>query len=295
LVGEIDATEWEAEGEEALGTKPKVWLREPSSSTPWLFKHVTFNQTPTGSYAKGDDWAERAVGLVADAIGVPTARTELAFRINRGIRDNGVLVRTVVEPAGAELVHGNELLARLGLTIERPLRVGYTLANVRRSLEGVSAPPLYRDHFSGWDVFIGYLILDALCGNTDRHEENWAILRSDTDELALSFDHASSLGFLLPDSERLERLTTSDGLRRVDSWAGRATTPFEGKPHPVELAVHALQTVDASARDFWVEAVAQLDPDPLVDEIPAKRISDPSRAFARAILRTNRDRILSYA
>lgn len=49
LVGEIDATEWEAEGEEALGTKPKVWLREPSSSTPWLFKHVTFNQTPTGS------------------------------------------------------------------------------------------------------------------------------------------------------------------------------------------------------------------------------------------------------
>ena len=27
------------------------------------------------------------------------------------------------------------------------------------------------------DLFVGYLLLDSLIGNTDRHHENWAILQ----------------------------------------------------------------------------------------------------------------------
>ena len=29
---------------------------------------------------------------------------------------------------------------------------------------------------SGVEVFAGYLLLDALIGNTDRHHENWAVM-----------------------------------------------------------------------------------------------------------------------
>jgi len=55
--------------------------------------------------------------------------------------------------------------------------------------------------------FGGYLVFDALIGNTDRHHENWALLKREagpTDHrLAPSFDHASSLGREMRDERRL--------------------------------------------------------------------------------------------
>jgi hypothetical protein len=47
--------------------------------------------------------------------------------------------------------------------------------------------------------FAEYLMLDAIIGNTDRHHENWGILRRKIknkwySRLAPTFDHASSLG-----------------------------------------------------------------------------------------------------
>ena len=52
-----------------------------------------------------------------------------------------------------------------------------------------------------------YLVLDAVIGNTDRHHENWGILRQRRGNVwygfvAPSFDHASSLGRELLDSRR---------------------------------------------------------------------------------------------
>jgi hypothetical protein len=64
------------------------------------------------------------------------------------------------------------------------------------------------------DLFTGYLLLDALIGNTDRHHENWAVLQRpsvDSERVAVlcpSFDHASSLGHNIRDSERDKRLNT---------------------------------------------------------------------------------------
>lgn len=53
--------------------------------------------------------------------------------------------------------------------------------------------------------FADYLVLDAVIGNTDRHHENWGILRRRVGDhwqgtLAPTFDHASSLGRELVDA-----------------------------------------------------------------------------------------------
>ena len=68
------------------------------------------------------------------------------------------------------------------------------------------------DRLSAWDVFAGYLVLDASSATRDRHEENWAVIHSGGISRSLSptFDHASSLGFLLDDMAKEERLTTND-------------------------------------------------------------------------------------
>lgn len=57
-------------------------------------------------------------------------------------------------------------------------------------------------------LFAGYLLLDAVVGNTDRHHENWGISLGAGQgvRLAPSFDHGSSLGRELRDERRLNRL-----------------------------------------------------------------------------------------
>jgi serine/threonine protein kinase HipA of HipAB toxin-antitoxin module len=60
------------------------------------------------------------------------------------------------------------------------------------------APSDGSEYPSAFAQFTGYLVLDALIGHTDRHEENWGVIEGITGakRLAPSFDHASSLGFL---------------------------------------------------------------------------------------------------
>ena len=87
-----------------------------------------------------------------------------------------------------------------------------------------------------------YLVLDALIGNTDRHHENWGMLRKRRGErwtgfIAPSFDHASSLGRELLDVRR-DRLLEEN---RVNKYAerGRGAVYWAEEercaPSPLEL------------------------------------------------------------
>jgi hypothetical protein len=73
-------------------------------------------------------------------------------------------------------------------------------------------------------VFASYLVLDALIGNTDRHHMNWGVLDDPGSPrvLAPTFDHASSLGFLLSDEQRNLRLDTTDPRQTVEAYASRS-------------------------------------------------------------------------
>lgn len=63
---EIDVSGWLNAGDETLGTKPKKWLKDPTSGERWLIKYVTENRNADGSlYPKGDDWSERVANEIA--------------------------------------------------------------------------------------------------------------------------------------------------------------------------------------------------------------------------------------
>ena len=58
---------------------------------------------------------------------------------------------------------------------------------------------------TAFDVFAGFVLLDAWIANQDRHDNNWSVLIPGTwprpaTLLSGSYDHASSLGFADPDS-----------------------------------------------------------------------------------------------
>ncbi len=82
----------------------------------------------------------------------------------------GVISRTILLD-GESLVHGNELLEEIGVTgNEAHDRTGYTLGAVRNVLDRVE-PPTQHPGLSAWEVFVGYLVLDTLVGNVDRHQD----------------------------------------------------------------------------------------------------------------------------
>lgn len=67
---EIDVSEWTVADEEALGTKPKAWLRDPKTNQLWLMKYRTYNRHEDDTiFPKGDDWSERVANGVAECLG----------------------------------------------------------------------------------------------------------------------------------------------------------------------------------------------------------------------------------
>lgn len=66
------------------------------------------------------------------------------------------------------------------------------------------------EKLTAWEWFVGYLIPDALVANTDRHQENLAVIENGGRRLSPTFDHASSLAFQLDDGDRAARLSTLD-------------------------------------------------------------------------------------
>ena len=144
------------------------------------------------------------------------------------------------DPEVQRLDHGNELLSRADPGYaDSPLRDNplYTVAAVRHCLADVTASA----GAPAFDLWVGYLVLDAWVANTDRHHQNWGVLvdtRTDVSLLAPSFDHGSSLGFSLrPD--RLQALLSEPG-RSNDGAPGAATRISPASPSLLDVAAEAL-------------------------------------------------------
>lgn len=288
---DIDVSAWQIEHVEALGRKRKMWLLDPDDDA-WLFKQTTENSHSDGTrYWKGDDWAEVVVSAVAGKMGIPAATYRLAHLDELGSSLPGVISRKMVND-DESLIEGNILLEEVGVRAASVRdRTGYTLQNVQRSLEEV-APPVGDSGMTSWDWFVGFVVLDALVGNTDRHQQNWAVIQDSTRRLAPTFDHASSLGFLLDDQTRVDRLRTEDTGFSVGTYAAKASSKFEGNPSTLAIAESALEMVEPTVRDHWiahVEGIQSLDR--ILAEVPASRISPAAISFAAAVFQANRTQL----
>jgi hypothetical protein len=153
------------------------------------------------------------------------------------------------------------------------------------------------------DVFTGYLLLDALISNQDRHHENWGLLMSPGRRVTLAptFDHASSLGRNELDEVRSRRLETKDRGDSVEMYVARAKSAFYQTLKAVNplstLAVfeEAVKLAPDGAR-IWIERLRQIHADQCENvfaNIPANEMSVPARRFASQMIQANRARLLA--
>jgi hypothetical protein len=280
---------------EPIGSKEKFWFRDPADQSLWLFK--------LARAGTGEDWSEKSAAELAELLGLPHADVELA----QHERAPGIATKDfTADQLHGDLVHGNEVLFHLDPTYprEREYRVPeHTLDAVRCALEqsfvhlptwtwpdGVTTP---------WDAFIGYLMLDALIGNTDRHHQNWGLLAPSRRAghpatLAPTFDHASSLGRELDDTERMRRLTTKDMRSNLRTYAAKARSALYDTGHnqplgPCEAFARAAATSPAAGR-VWLTRLRSVTPgamSALVARVPGPTMSVPARHFALALLQEN--------
>jgi hypothetical protein len=287
---------------EQLGTKAKFWF-DHSQLGRCLCK-ITRPKT-------GEDWSERVAAEIAAQLDLPHARYEL------GIIDNQpCVVSPIFLPENCSLVHGNELLGETdpsygGTNISQYKQTAHTLDAVWDTLHQSACDlPLNWTPRPGikWaaEVFVGYLMLDALIGNTDRHHENWGVVEAPEQatarrHLAPTFDHASSLGCHILDAERSNRMRTADAGYSVSAYASKARSALYANPldtHPM-TTLHAFQSSAARwprAAAIWLEVLATFTETHvarILSRFPANRLSTPSRDFALGILLHNRERLLS--
>jgi hypothetical protein len=288
-----DATE---DISEQLGARPKFWFTGQDGKD-WLFKEIR--------EGTGEDWSEKIAAELCSLLGIPHAEYELAVYKSR---------RGVVTPKFLEnehrLVHGNELLSKW--VEDYPSTQSYhvrehTLRIVFAVLKGMSVgPPLGyigpAKIIGGPEVFVGYLMLDALIGNQDRHHQNWGLVSVPNKGifLAPTFDHASSLGRNENDDERVRRLSTKDKGFSIDAFTEKARSAFYSGPNQKK----AMKTHDAflysatrypSAATAWLSKLSLLtskDMAGIVERVPPAIISPVASTFAKEMLNCNRKRLL---
>lgn len=294
---EIDVSAWAVIRDEPGGReKNKRWIAKDADAPRdqhWLWKYR--QATGGGSQAALTDCAEVFTSRLAAAMGLPAA--ECRFAIFDG--ELGLISRNVT-PRGFNLntgttylpeVDGYQRLSSVGSVGgggggRMRLDEGYTLDAMVRVLEHVEAPPGVAD-LSGFAVFAGYLTLDALVGNTDRHPGNWAILERQSDGarfLAPTYDHGSALGAGLTAENRRDRDPVAFARR------GRANPFSPDKQILVDLALEAVRRSDS---ELWLARIAVLDEAFIRETLraPQGRLSEGAATFMEQVVLENQRRL----
>ena len=272
--------EWVIDRED-MGTKTKFWYRGPDDGVNWLFKYPRPDT--------GEHWAEKVAEEVASVLGIRHAKVELAqFEGNRGS------VTESFARGGRALYHGNQVLEWTvgGYDPKKKFHQSqHTLTNIFAGMDHVFEKSEAASRAKR--TLAEYAVLDALIGNTDRHHENWGLLLRRQDYslrgfVALSFDHASSLGRELPDDDRDRFLEEN----RVGGYAekGRGAIYWsedeQRGPSPLEL-------VRRAARDYSdlfypvLLKLAEIDENvfsKIVERIPPDWMTSLAREFAVKLL-----------
>lgn len=305
--GRIDVSRWEVDGEEQSGSSEATWLRDPDTDDLWLHKST---KIPGSGPEQGEDWSEVVSTQVARQLSIPCARTRLCSRDDR----RGSLSLCITPPhfdlwEGAVVLEGAPGFYRQiegGPRARDPLRPnvhrpGHNLVNIKNALQGVSPPPGFAgpETVTGFDVFAGYTVLDALIANSDRHEQNWAKLRprlrGRAEMLAPSYDHASSLGQNLTDDARRQRLSHESELA-IFARKGLAGRFEHVKPAPtlVDNAATAVRMCSDEGAHWLRQQLYNVDLTPVLDAVSDGKVPEMSEVaskFACKLLTLNLRRL----
>lgn len=279
-------------GDEQMGSKDKFWVQLPNDSNPWLFK---YSRMSAGNVT-GEHWAEKIAAEIAALIGIPHAQVELATLDGHPGSLSQRFTQLSRTGVSVELEHGNALLAGYVTGYDRTKQKKQSDHTLRNIFKVVSS--LFPDEASrnvALQQLAGYLVLDALILNTDRHHENWGVLRTVNPdhavayEIAPSFDHASSMAR----NEPPKKLALWLREKGRDEWylnGAHGGIYLDGKStkgaNPYTIAEKAiLEWPEYFA--YWQDILSKIhhqELERIVDRVPDSMMAKESKLFVKALL-----------
>lgn len=279
-------------GDEQMGSKDKCWVQLPNDSNPWLFK---FSRLSAGRVT-GEHWAEKIAAEIAALMAIPHAQVELAVLDGRPGSLSQRFSQLSRSGVNVELEHGNALLAGYVTGYDRTKQnkqSDHTLRNIIKVVGSLFPEDEARSN--ALRQLAGYLVFDALILNTDRHHENWGVLRTVSPdhvvayEIAPSFDHASSLARnespeklarWLGESGRVERyMNRAHGGIYLDGNATRGANPYT----IAEKAMLEWPEYFACWQDV-LDRIEQQELERIVDRVPDSMMVNESKLFVKSLL-----------
>ncbi len=291
---------------EQMGTKSKFWY-EDDEGTKWLFKsNETINSKEERITRIGENWSEKCAYEICLLLKIPAPEIHLA--VHKG--KNGTISKNFIGE-NETLVFANEFVTKYtkgedGKIEER--KNYHTAGRIHAALETMDVlKPAGWNSLPGIktaaDFFCGYLVLDCLIANQDRHEENWGIVSTGEDTLHLSpsFDHAASMARNISDEERSQRLNSKDKGQMVSTFVNRAKSQLYDKLGKRLKTIDALEDFakrTPNALFSWSEILQKIEHDALksiFDKVPHTVMSETTKEFSLSIIVENSKRIVSLS
>jgi hypothetical protein len=288
--------------QESLGTKEKFWFSHEQIGR-CLYKKSRSN-------IAGEDWSEKIAAELCRLLKLPHTEYELATCNG----EYGIISRSFL-PENATLILGNEILVEIYPDYPEDTRdlSQHTVDIIFSTFNWLEIK--YSKIFLPLDcepleniskvqhAFIGYLLLDAWIGNSDRHHENWGFVELEQKlYLAPTYDHASSLGRNESDQKHEARLRTRDKGYSVGAYADKCQSYLYANIGNRQRITTLQAFCEAAklypqAADRWLECLNNISVDDMLrlfNCIPEHRISPVAIEFAYGILIHNRDRLLKF-
>ena len=312
----VDVTRWVRIHTEQMGTKPKFWCQD-QNGVEFLFKE---SRPHTGEH-----WSEKVAAEIACLLNLTHAEIEFATCNGR----LGTISKNFLRTAKtSDLIHGNEILfehdSKYPIDAPHFRLAQHTLDRIISGIQNSGAVlpqswgALDKIH-SAEELFIGYLLLDALIANTDRHHANWAVMRTQNldgenlIELAPTFDHASSLGRELSDQQRIAKLQAQlqwnaprNPARRDQTIIGYLTNNHglsriyasenDSKPLQPMQVFHRIYNRFPSIANIWIDQLQRIQMsqfEEIFHQVLSAMISESAQNFGLKLIELNRIALIS--
>ena len=277
------------------GMLRKDWYLHPALGK-CLFKEAAPTQAIISDART--DWTEKVVNEIANLLSLPVARYELAtgyFGRATKLVEGVVSINCI--PDNAQILTGEEFLTQvLDSNLDDPRQ--YTVENVLKALDlaDVKIPSNWQQPIPGIDtgakLFVGYMMLDCLVNNSDRHDHNWEVMAvGGRIELVSSFDRGLSLGSTDEDEDK-PNLSLADYVNRYSQSCFQSGY---NKLPTLTIFERAAQLYPAAAI-VWQERLKQVTSTQITaifNRIPDGRITPIAAKFAIDLLAYNLERILT--
>ncbi|WP_368222114.1 HipA domain-containing protein [Bacillus velezensis] len=309
----VDISSWKYENINVSGSKEKRWYRSIDTNQLALFK-LPISMTSDSSIGLGEStgevWSEKICSEIGNYIGFPTHNVDIGVLViddeaiefyglnGKGVQSGdkvfGALCWSFLNEAKDSLVEGADMIMDFDETYDREILQG------KREIYNFDL--LYRlfGENNILDHLFQMIIFDTLIGNTDRHQDNFGVIRDEEtgrQKFAPLYDNSSSLGrelneerikLMLRDKKMFDSYIfgnkSSTLIRWEESWTKKKLNIIKfyenvKKAHPQEINKHL-----SNVETLTDEVIGSI-----ISKVPSIVMSEPKKELVNKILRTRRD------